>query len=42
MPNPGMGQPSRTSGWVNFRTGPSRTASWIATLTAGKELIATD
>ena len=34
-------QPSRTSGWVNFRSGPSKTTSRIASFPGGKELIAT-
>ena len=33
-------RPARASGWVNFRTGPSKTTSRIAAFTDGKELIA--
>ena len=32
-------KPTRTSGWVNFRSGPSKTTSRIASFAAGKELI---
>ena len=32
-------QPSRSSGWVNFRSGPSKTTSRIASFVAGKELM---
>lgn len=32
-------QPTRTSGWVNFRTGPSKTTTRIRAFTGGQELL---
>ena len=32
-------QPTRSSGWVNFRSGPSKTTSRVASFAGGKELI---
>ena len=34
-------QPTRTSGWVNFRTGPSKTTAKVRSFSGGQELLVT-